>query len=446
MIWLVDMTSYAKSIDPQLEAYKKDYFRMKSYARYQKIGPTAPVKTKVYGTGLLRLATLLHRNGCPVRYLDRQLLEKALGAGEELPQLVAFSCVCPTIPAAAKLCRQIKAMSASTEVVLGGIHVNVATEQTRQKFPEFDRLIVGFELEAAQQLTAVPLQDLPGDYVDYSLLPYPIGEYAINTFSTMGCPFRCRYCVDSVAPHFCASDTGQLEELMHHLPEGNLVHFFDSVLGHSQQRLRQVCAAIKATGHRFKLSCDMRADLMTPELAKVMEDAGFVELRLGMESADDSLLEQNERTLSFAKFREKLAMIRENSHFYIALYTVVGLPGTTWQSQEKTWQACHELLTQGLVDEIKSAMYVPYPMAHLDYSQQGVTVCNEDWSQYDRQSYPVYHTRELTREELWQIYLETSRRINESWLEALGFDRIDDVPQIRGYYSEYVAQNYLQNP
>jgi hypothetical protein len=157
MIWLVDMTSYAKSIDPQLEAYKKDYFRMKSYARYQKIGPTAPVKTKVYGTGLLRLATLLHRNGCPVRYLDRQLLEKALGAGEELPQLVAFSCVCPTIPAAAKLCRQIKAMSASTEVVLGGIHVNVATEQTRQKFPEFDRLIVGFELEAAQQLTAVEL-------------------------------------------------------------------------------------------------------------------------------------------------------------------------------------------------------------------------------------------------------------------------------------------------
>lgn len=443
MIWLVDYTHYKQEIDEALQQYKRDYFRMKSYRRHQVIGQTAPVKNRVFGTGLLRIATLLHKNGYPVRYLHYEMLEAALVNGEKMPEIVAFSCVCPTAPRCAELCTQIKMRSPNTMVMLGGVHVNVALDETKRRFPMFDRFITGYETAAAEQIVQQPLQNYTDRYVDYSLLPYPLSDYAINTLTTMGCPFRCRYCVDGIAPHFCACDNGQLDDMTKLLPARNLVHIFDSVLGHSEKRIREVCKAIKATGHQFLLSCDMRADLMTPELVRLIEDAGFVELRLGMESADTELLQENGRTLSFERFIEKLTMIRQNSKLYIALYTVTGLPGTTWEVQEKTLQACDYLLRSGLVDEIKNAMYVPYPMAHIDYTQQGITILNNDWAQYDRQSFPVYRTKEMSSEELWHMYLETARRINESWLKALGFSNYDEIPEIPGYYSEYVERNYL---
>ena len=94
---------------------------------------------------------------------------------------------------------------------------------------------------AAEQLAGHSLQQVGGDYVDYSLLPYPLHTYAINTFTTMGCPFRCSYCADGRAPHFVASPDGQMEQLKKLLPARNLVHFFDSVLGFSQEGIRNVC-------------------------------------------------------------------------------------------------------------------------------------------------------------------------------------------------------------
>lgn len=444
MIWLVDCTHYSKEIDPALQKAKRDYFRMKSYARYRKIGPTAPVKTRVFATGLLRLATILHRSGLEVAYMDQEILEARLNAGERMPEKVAFSCVCPTVPMCADFARRIKGLRPDTEILIGGPHINLAAEETRRRYPVFDKLVVGYEHDAAQQIAGRSLEEVTGPYADYSLLPLPLSEYAINTFSTMGCPFSCNYCADGRAPFFPVSDDGQLSQMLHLLPPRNLVHFFDSVLGYSRQRLEQVCNAVKATGHRFLLSCDMRADLMTPETVKLLQEAGFVEIRMGMESADNDLLAQNGRTLMFDRFREKLEMIRSESNLYITLYTITGLPGTTRQVQEKTLEQCDLLFRSGSVDEIKNAQYVPYPMVGWDYESQGVTVLNQDWAEYDRQSFPVYRTREMDAPQLRRLYIETAQRINESWLSSLGFSSIDQVPEIPGYYAEYVAAKYLK--
>ncbi|MBR4016979.1 MAG: radical SAM protein [Oscillospiraceae bacterium] len=443
MIWLVDYTHYDKAIDPRLAKYRLDYFRLKSYVRYNKIGPTAPVKSKVFATGLLRLATILHRNGYDVRYLHYEMLEELLESGAQMPEKVAFSCVCPTVPACAGLAEEIKKRSPKTKVILGGIHVNLSAQLTRERFPVFDQLAVGFEYEAAEQIAGAPLARHNGDYVDYSLLPLPLKEYAINTFTTMGCPYRCSYCADGRAPHFVASRDGQMDQLKKLLPAGNLVHFFDSVLGFSQEGIRNVCDALQKAEHPFLLSCDMRAELLTPELVSAMEKAGFVEVRLGMESADPELLKRNKRTLTVDHFLEKVKMIRENSNLYVCLYSITGLPGTNWDSQQKTLDYCDFLFQEHLVDEIKNAQYVPYPMEGVCYADRGITLLTEDWSQYDRQSFPVYHTDTMSAEELWEIYLHTAKSINESWLRSCGFASFDDVPVIEGYYQEYVEANYL---
>lgn len=444
MIWLVDYTHYEKKIDPRLAKCKQDYFRLKSYTRYRKIGPTAPVQSRVFATGLLRIATILHRNGCPVRYLHYDMLEALLAENAPLPEKVAFSCVCPTVPACAALAKRIKARSPSTQVLLGGVHVNLSADLTARRYPVFDRLCVGHEYVAAEQIAGHSLREVPGDYVDYSLLPYPLREYAINTFTTMGCPFRCSYCADGRAPHFVASPDGQMEQLKKLLPARNLVHFFDSVLGFSQEGIRNVCNNLIRAEHPFLLSCDMRAELLTPELVQLMEKAGFVEVRLGMESADPALLERNERTLTVDRFEQQVRMIHENSNLSVTLYSITGLPGTDEASQEKTLQYCDYLFREQLADEIKNALYVPYPMEGVCYADRGVEVLNEDWACYDRQSFPVFRTDRMDQQRLWELYLHTAEAINQSWLRSQGFESFDAVPVIEGYYQEYVQANYLK--
>ena len=436
MIWLVDYTSYRKDIDPELARLRRDYFIIKSYYRAKKVGATAPVKNKVFSTGLLRIATILKRNGVDVRFMDSDMLISALDRGETLPEAVAFSAVCPTVPLCAALAERIKAQSPSTSVKLGGVHVNLCAAETARRFPVFDELTVGYEFEGAEKVAGRRLIDTGGSYVDYSLLPHPLSYYAINTFTAMGCPFRCDYCADGRAPHFNASPDGQLGEMIHLLPERTLVHFFDSVLGSCRRGIRAVCNAIAATGHKFLLSCDMRADLLTPELVRSLERAGFIEVRLGIESSDEELLKRNRRTLTAHRFSEQIRMIRDNSELYITLYSVTGLPGTTWESQSRTLDYFGELMDAHLADETKNGFYVPYPMEGVDYSARGVT------SHYDRQSYPVYHTTEMSREELRRLYLYTTRRINENWLHALGFRDISEVPVVKDYYTEYVEDTY----
>ena len=162
----------------------------------------------------------------------------------------------------------------------------------KKTYPYFDKYIVGYELEAAQQLTSKKLEIKYPKYVDYSLLPYPLEEYAINTFTAMGCRFNCSYCQDGKAPFFTSSLDGGVGELMKLLPAKTLIHFFDSVLGYSPQRLHDVCDVLSQLQHNFVLSCDLRAEYINLETLHCLSKAGFKEIRLGIESASVDLLKK----------------------------------------------------------------------------------------------------------------------------------------------------------
>ena len=442
MIWLVDYTVYEKEIDLRLKKAKIQYFQIKNYKRYTKIGLTAPVKTRTFSNGLLRLATILYENDLPVQYIHASDFISILAHSEALPETIAFSAVCPTVPPCAELCDEIHRISPKTKVFLGGAHVNVAYDLTNRKYKTFDKLIRGYEFDAAEQIAEKPCSKVPDKYLNYNLLPHPVSEYAINTFTAMGCPFSCAYCVDGCAPHFESSIDGQLSELRERIPQRTLVHFFDCVLGYSQERLLCVCDALSNLQHGMLLSCDMRAEFLNEKTIQSLIKAGFVEIRLGIESADEIQLAQNNRFLKWDDLFEKIKLVRETSSLYITLYAATGLPGITVQGQEKTISTFDYLLTEQYVDEIKNCMYVPYPMDGLDYASRGIYIMTNQWEQFDRQSFPVYRTNQLSQDDLWELYLQTTEAISKSWLKSCGASSVKDLIFPSGYYSEYIVDRY----
>ncbi|MCM1042990.1 MAG: cobalamin-dependent protein [Corallococcus sp.] len=441
MVWLVDCTTYSKKIDPLLDEYREKYFVVKGYKRMQKIGKTAPTPTKTYSNGLLRIATLLKQNGVECEYIHSETLAQRLDSGAQLPQVVAFSTVCPTIPLAAKFAEQIKVISPETKVFAGGPHVNNAPRKTAAKFPIFDKLTVGLEEDAASAIAGKKITKYQ-DYIDFSLLPDKLSDYAVNTFSTIGCPFSCGYCADGRTPKIYVADDCLLTKMKGLLPPRKLVHVFDSVFGYSAERAFEICKVLQEARHGFLLSCDMRAEMVSPKLLREMQKAGFVEIRLGIESADEELLRGNGRTLAPSRCLEAVRIVRECSDLYVTLYSVTGLAGTTADSHRRTMDMFADLLINCKVDEIKNALYVPYPYDDSDYESQGITIVDDDWSHYDRQSYPVFKTDLLTREQLWQLYVDTAKCLADSWLEGLGFDSYDQVPDTSDYYGEYAHDKY----
>jgi len=112
MIFLVNATSYKISIPSEAFELRKQYFRVKNYAKIQKIrniNPENNKNTRTYAVGLLRIATILRFNGYNVKYIDlEEFNEEYICNNVENRDMVAFSAVTPTIPKCASLCDYIK--------------------------------------------------------------------------------------------------------------------------------------------------------------------------------------------------------------------------------------------------------------------------------------------------------------------------------------------------
>ena len=191
------------------------------------------------------------------------------------------------------------------------------------------------------------------------------------------------------------------------------------------------------------MSCDIRAEFITDRTIAALEEAGFKEIRMGLETIDKEVLKQNDRKVLPDTIMEKIRLIRKKSKLYLTLYTISGLPGFTLETYKRNKDVFKFLLETRSVDEIKNAQYVPYPRDGINFMQRGIIVKDDNWENYDRQSYPVYETEELSRQQIWDEYLDTARVINEAWLTGWGFHSIDELKNIESY-PEYIVKNYLE--
>lgn len=446
-IWLIDATSYKKDIDHELGEIKKDYFKIKSFVRQQLIGKHMLPTQRTFSTGLLRIATLLKRMRYSVQYfhLEDFLSQNIIEQSTNLPMIAAFGCVCPTIPICNQLAKKIKNYDGNVITAVGGAHINVALKNTQKSYTYFDRYVFGYDKEAVGRLIHDDVDDSIGvmPYVDYSILPYHLNEYDINLFSTLGCPFGCAYCQDGQIPYYEYLLDGGLSALQKDLPPQKLIHFFDSTLGYSQERLLKVCGALSAINHHYILSCDMRAEFITKQTLFALEKAGFKEVRLGLETIDETVLKRNNRGILPDAIMEKMRLIRNHSKLYLTLYTVSGLPGYTPETYKKNKEIYRYLLETRSVDEIKNAQYVPYPRDDTDFLQRGIIIKDTNLENYDRQSYPVYETAELSRQQIWDEFIDTAKVINQAWLKGWGIRGIGELADI-DIYPEYIVGNYLE--
>ena len=245
-----------------------------------------------------------------------------------------------------------------------------------------------------------------------------------------GCPWPCTFCVISTLGHSTRPIEDVLEEIDVLRSSGTHELFVaDQTFGVRRERALQLCEEFKARGD-LSWTAFTRPDLADDELLSAMRSAGCHTLIMGVESADDAVLEACQKGYATEAIRGAFARTRKHGIRTVGTF-VVGLPEETEGSLERSLELALELDldfmslnvavprfgTAFRADALASGLIDP---TDLVMDQSGATV--------------ALNTRTLTRQDVDRLKRRMIRRfyLRPSWL----WKRLRDVSGPRELFAQ----------
>ncbi len=401
-------------------------------SKYKFIGLVAPP------LGIAYIAAMLEKNGVTVKILDAPALEMDHeGVSKEIenysPDIIAITSVTPTIGSALETAKLSKKVCPNAVTILGGYHPTFTyPEMLKNDFVDIvvrgegeltmvdlvDALENGRYLKEVEGIATKDFVTEPRKIIeDLDSLPFParhllpMDEYKIlnmklttgTIISGRGCPYKCSFCASS-AMHGqklrLRSAKSVVDEMEHLVNEHDIemVAFMDDTFTINKKRVYEICEAIKERGLKNYWGCTARVDTISEDLLKTMKDAGCITMFLGVESADQQVLNEVNKKTNIAKIKETFELTRKYGMRTIAS-VVLGMPGDTKTSIRNTINFVKVLEPSYAVFSLAT----PYPGTdfYLKAASENLIKIN-DWSKYTLLS-PVLETVDCSLEELRKL-------------------------------------------
>jgi radical SAM superfamily enzyme YgiQ (UPF0313 family) len=160
-------------------------------------------------------------------------------------------------------------------------------------------------------------------------LPYPIKEISsmelgyhphfgfsgktASMITSRGCPYKCTFCSSGVTMgkkfrfHSVEYVLDNLEELNEKHGFNNIV-FWDDVFTLIPERLQKICQGIIQKNIKIKWYCLSKANLLTPDIAKLMKSAGCAMISFGIESGNTDTLDKIQKHLNLDDVRKAVSI------------------------------------------------------------------------------------------------------------------------------------------
>lgn len=407
-------------------------------SKYKFLGVVAP------SLGIGYMAAVLEQHNIDVDVIDASALELTYDEiGEEIlkrnPDVVSISALTPTIGVALDSADKIKQVKPDTIVVLGGYHPTFEFKSVLEE-QSVDVVVRGEGeytlLELVQTIeNGGDLRDVQGlafhDDSDGALvltpdrpviadldeLPFPafhlfpMEKYRIlnittnvaTIITTRGCPMQCSFC-SSAALHGHKlrrrSYQNVVDEVEMRLKEQNIdtIAFMDDTFTLNKRFVYDFCAEIKRRGLKFWWGCTSRVDTLDEDLLETMKDAGCITIFIGVESADQQMLEKMNKNITVSKTESAFRLARKVGIRTIAS-CVIGMPEDTRESMNKTIAFVKKLNPSYALYSLAT----PYPGTRFYNETFKKNLINiKDWSKYTLID-PVLETIDCTSAELRSI-------------------------------------------
>ncbi|MBC7260608.1 MAG: radical SAM protein [Chloroflexi bacterium] len=259
-------------------------------------------------------------------------------------------------PGPFEVIRRVKARWPDVPVALGGVYATLCCEHARA-YSGADVVLSGpGEVQALQWVNEVTRESrtlaiAPTDVLPAHDLRRPQGYVAIQT--ARGCPFHCPYCaVHQIVPG--GMTRRPVEQIVREivwcvesLGAQDIAFYDDALLVDAERHIHPILDAVIERGLqvRFHTPNGLHARYIDRPLAEKMRRAGFVTIRLGLETIDP---EEEKRDggkvdeVSFVRAVEALKAAGFTAH-EVAAYVLIGRPRQDLDKVRATVAFAHSL-------------------------------------------------------------------------------------------------------
>lgn len=196
-------------------------------------------------------------------------------------------------------------------------------------------------------------------YLPSQTFKYLLGNcYEATILTTLGCPFRCRFC----AQHLMRDKIRflpliDIEKNIDHLRDKygvKLFYVLDDTFGFAKSRFGDLVNLFKRKG--IKWHCLLRADLATKSRLEVMKDSGCLGIVFGFESGSNKILGLMNKGVT-AKQNYEAAKLTHEAGMMVRGQMIVGFPG----ENESTIKETKRFIKTAQVDVFGIHTFQPFP-------------------------------------------------------------------------------------
>lgn len=330
---------------------------------------------------------------------------------KEQPDLIGFSMLSFQYQTILEIARFIKQHS-SVPIIVGGTHVILSPEEVLRN-QAIDIVCIGEGENVLKELLDNELECSTVDGIwfkkkgtviknkprslttDLDSLAFPdfddydidkcffIFNYHLPIMASRGCPYSCTYCNNHALRRILQGSYVRFRSVENVIEEIALrikqyytkgfryFYFFDDTFILDTNYVTKFCSQFKEKGFHQMLrwSVNIRANLVTDDLMRVLKDAGCYQVRMGVESGNDDIRNKiYRRGMTNQEIINASRIIKKNN-LQLRLYFMVGAPQETLEMMQESFQMAQTLN----VDDVFFG--VLYPLPGTDIRKMCVDEC-----------------------------------------------------------------------
>lgn len=287
----------------------------------------------------------------------------------------------PGVFKAIEICKDIHP---GVPVVLGGVYARL--------FPEHARRYSGADIVYTEQAGNALRRTLEGLSISLkkqkkSTAWYKLGFYKSPSYcpilTSEGCPFRCSYCASGILwrSFFQRAPEDVVEEIEYLYSMGvqDFAFYDDALLSNSNSHIRPILEGIIKRGikARFHTPNGLHVRFLNYDLAHLMKKAGFVTIRLSLETTNPERQRSTGGKVYNDEFKQavealKRAGFRKKN---IGVYLMYGLPG---QGLDEVEEGVRFLFSCGVRVHLAEFSPIPGTVAWKQLLRDGVVSADMD--------------------------------------------------------------------
>ena len=187
------------------------------------------------------------------------------------------------------------------------------------------------------------------------------------------------------------------------LQEQNIdtIAFMDDTFTIDAKFVKDFCEEIKRRDFKFWWGCTSRVDMLDEELLEIMKDAGCITIFMGVESANQQILDKMNKNITLRKTMNAFKLSRKVGIRTIAS-CVLGMPKDTKESMERTIDFVKRLKPNYALFSLAT----PYPGTRFykeTFEKNLIDI--KDWSKYTLIN-PILETIDCSKDDLRSIQMK----------------------------------------